>query len=158
MVRPMNKQDIPRLLEILNLEKRMSYRPVLENDIDVTHDMQAINLTPTQRPIPYDIPSIYTYDDGVVKGMISWKRQGTKVKIRGVYVDPMYQHEHIGTTMMTGFMNSMMGQDIKRIVLWVLEENIGAIRFFEQFGFQYTGEREYVKKADCYLMKYVKMM
>ena len=44
MIRHANKQDIPRIAEIIVFGKRVAYRPIFENDYVSFNELQVVQL------------------------------------------------------------------------------------------------------------------
>ncbi|MCM1063688.1 MAG: GNAT family N-acetyltransferase [Eubacterium sp.] len=58
-------------------------------------------------------------------------------EIFSIYVLAEYQGRKIGYELMNAALNKL--SDYKKIAVWVLKENSGAIRFYERYGFHMDG-------------------
>ena len=71
MIRKADKQDIPRIAEIIVFGKRVAYRPIFENDYVSFNELQVVNLYEEYKSNPDRLDGMLLYDDGVVKGVIN---------------------------------------------------------------------------------------
>lgn len=83
------------------------------------------------------------YDDGIVKGMIHIVGN----EIRELYVDHFFQNQGIGAQLIA-FAKERFGVT----VLWALEKNHAAIRFYERHGFHRTATRKQEDGTTEYLV------
>jgi ribosomal protein S18 acetylase RimI-like enzyme len=60
-------------------------------------------------------------------------------EIWGIYIDPNYWRQGIGTTLVHEAERILQSRDYTEVVLWVLEENVDARRFYEKMGFCLDG-------------------
>ena len=69
-------------------------------------------------------------------------------------VETPYRNRGIGSMMMLDFMKRSAVRGVRRITLEVRKSNIGAIRFYQKFGFQIAGvlSRYYSDMEDGYRM------
>lgn len=65
------------------------------------------------------------------------------VEIRRVYVLDGYQNLGIGARLMEAALSRIDAQSVRAVVLDVWEENHGARRFYERYGFTVCGERPF---------------
>lgn len=61
-------------------------------------------------------------------------------EVYAIYLLSTYYGKHIGTTLMNAALERMPECD--KVVVWVLEGNERAIRFYESFGFRFDGESQ----------------
>ncbi|MDD5017345.1 MAG: GNAT family N-acetyltransferase [Eubacteriales bacterium] len=80
-------------------------------------------------------------------------------EIWGMYLLPEYWRQGIGTALMRWGMDELKKRGYTKAVLWVLEENTGARRFYEKCGFACDGTAKSIeigkKLIEC---RYVKGM
>lgn len=60
-------------------------------------------------------------------------------EIWGIYIAPDYWRQGIGTTLVREAERILQSRGYTEVVLWVLEENVGARRFYEKMGFCLDG-------------------
>ena len=132
-IRRANKEDISRIAEILVFTKRVSYRPIFQNDQFSFINLQVLPLAQE-----------YQEDDGFVKGML--ETQGEE--LTKLYVDSFFQGMGIGAKLMD-FAVSRLGVRF----LWALEKNKKAIAFYRTHGFERTGERMLEEGTPEYLVE-----
>lgn len=89
MIRHANKQDIPRIAEIIVFGKRVAYRPIFENDYVSFNELQVVHLYEDYKNNPDRLDGMLLYDDGIVKGIINGKPMDNKtIEITDFYVEP----------------------------------------------------------------------
>lgn len=64
----------------------------------------------------------------------------------GVYVDPAYLRSGYGQQLLSCAMSETLEMEPEEITLWVLEENYGAIAFYESNQFVLDGEKKAPEK------------
>jgi len=67
-------------------------------------------------------------------------------ELHGIYLHPDYYRRVIGTKALEFAMYKAKEAGKKNMFLWVLEENVNAVRFYEKCGFSPDGSR---KAYDC---------
>jgi RimJ/RimL family protein N-acetyltransferase len=60
-------------------------------------------------------------------------------ELEGIYIDPIFQRQHIGTEFVKYCMKKAMDKNKKEITLWVFEKNKGSIAFYKRMGFERDG-------------------
>lgn len=135
-------QDISRIAEILVFVKRINYRPIFQNDLYSFGELQVLSVA-QQYEAPEILDHIWVYDDGVIKGMIHIEDR----EIRELYVDSFFQRQGIGAELV-----EFAKREYSAGLLWALEKNAGAIRFYERHGFRKTDKRELEEGTSEYLV------
>ena len=137
LIRKATVEDISRIAEILVFVKRMNYRAIFRraifrNDAVSFGEIQVIPVA-EQYSKPEILDSIWVYEaEGIVKGLI--RIVGKEVV--ELYVEHFFQGQGIGAKLIEF---AKKEQDAK--ILWVLEKNTDAIRFYETHGFHLTENR-----------------
>ena len=107
MIRKATKEDASRLAEIQIYAKRYSYRSIFQNDEVSFNEMQVLKLALFYQRHPGSIDNIYVFDDGIVKGMMQWNCESSeRWELKELYVDPFFQGEGIGTSLIKNFIES----------------------------------------------------
>ncbi len=143
-IRKAGIQDSSRLAEILIFTKRMNYREIFHNDKISFGEMQVYPLAQDYITNPEKLENIWVYDDEFVKGMIHIEGR----KLIELYVDSFFQNEGIGAKLIEFAIQTFNVQN-----LFVLEKNIGAIRFYQRHGFSLTHERQIEEGTTEYIVK-----
>lgn len=60
-------------------------------------------------------------------------------EIGGLYLLPDYFRHGIGSKLINWGINELKKRGFKKVTLWVLEDNINAIEFYEKIGFKFDG-------------------
>ena len=132
LIRKASVEDISRIAEILVFVKRMNYRAIFRNDAVSFGEIQVIPVA-EQYSKPEILDSIWVYEaEGIVKGLI----QIVGKEVVELYVEHFFQGQGIGAKLIEF---AKKEQDAK--ILWVLEKNTDAIRFYETHGFHLTENR-----------------
>lgn len=148
MIRKATLQDIPRIAEIIVFGKRVAYRTIFNNDVVSFNELQVINIIEEYRNSPGVIDNMIVYDDGIIKGVINQTIVGDSVEICDFYVEPFFKGQGIGRQLIQQVISESKKKGMKKIFLWVLEENLSARRFYEANGFQENGETCLVEETD----------
>lgn len=77
---------------------------------------------------------------GYVIGVIRWEMTG---HILAIGVDPPYQKQSIGSTLMKQIIGRLHEKGVKLVRLEVRKSNVGAQRFYLKLGFRQRGEIPY---------------
>ena len=132
LIRKATVGDISRIAEILVFVKRMNYRSIFRNDAVSFGELQVIPVA-GEYSDPEILNDIWVYEsEGIVKGLA---RIADKELIE-LYVDHFFQGQGIGAELIEF---AKREHDVR--VLWVLEKNTAAIRFYEAHGFHVTGKK-----------------
>lgn len=159
MIRIATKKDVSRLAEIQIFSKRKTYRPIFQNDNVSFNEMQVLQLALYYQNSNGALDDIYVFDDGIVKGMMKWNCESSETwELKELYVDPFFQGEGVGTSLMKNFIVTAEMRNVKEVFLWVLAENTSAIRFYEGQGYVDTGEQKEFSDTGKFLLKYRKTL
>lgn len=74
--------------------------------------------------------------------------------LKELYIDPFFQHQGIGSALMSEFLSMAADAGSRQVSLWVLEANAAARRFYESFGWLPSGERQLQPGTDQFLLMY----
>ncbi len=88
---------------------------------------------------------IGAFEDGRIIGTASfcasrWKKFADHGEIVTIYLLPEYIGRGAGSALIERCISALKEQGFRRILLWVLEENVRARRFYEKHGFVLTDE------------------
>lgn len=155
MLRKATKKDIGRIAEIIVFTKRQTYRDIFKNDyvsfnvINVLNEAEGYSKEGA-------LANQFVYEDSeIVKAIICAEAKDDEILLSDFYVDPFFQKEGIGTSIMQSFMNDA-AEAGKKLSFWVLNKNVNAIGFYENLGFTYTGIKEEFEDSGFYILKYSK--
>ncbi len=88
--------------------------------------------------------------DGKIVGFCGWGKFREDVfekdmgEIYGIYLLSAYQRNHLGRRMLEYALNRLKATGYQKAGLWVLEDNLAAIAFYEKSGFQDSGTKKEV--------------
>lgn len=153
MIRQADKQDIPRIAEIIVFGKRVAYRPIFKNDFVSFNELQVVDLYEKYKRNPNILDGMMLYDDGIVKGVINGHPEENKIfEITEFYVEPFFVGQGIGTLLMKQMIQQIKKKGFQKIILWVIKDNVRARKFYEVNGFVNSGKTciiEGTTKMDC---------
>lgn len=158
MIRQAERNDASRMAEILIFAKRAAYRSIFKNDEVTFNEMQVLDLALAFRDNEGGVDDLFVYDDGIVKGLIKWGKEGnseTYIRIHELYVDTFFQDQGIGCSLLDDCINNSKKQKLNKIILWVLEENKKARAFYEKHGFRYDGIHRVEEGTTVGVLEYV---
>ena len=160
MIRSAMPGDASRLAEILVFAKRVTFRPIFQDDLFSFNELRVLDIALDLRDRPGALEDVFVLEDGgIVKGLMRWNRCRAPEglwQMQELYVDPFFQGQGIGAQLMERFLAAAREDGARQAFLWVVEENEGGRRFYHRFGFGPSGEKEFEPGTDKYLFKYVK--
>lgn len=100
------------------------------------------------------LEKIYVYiDQDIIKGFIHISSNFEIIDILNIAVNPKYQNQQIGTTLINYVINNKKTEENK-IMLEVREDNINAIKFYQKNNFITINKRKkYYKDIDALIME-----
>ena len=146
-IRKACRQDICRLAEIEIFNYRLNFYPIFRSDFYYFEELQVSHFMERYEKDPALLDSIYVYDDGVVKAMVSVKEQ----TISKLFVEPVLHSQGIGSQLLRHVLEHTDASQ-----LWVLEKNLRAISFYEGHGFRLTEEKVFEDGTTEYLIKMIR--
>ena len=162
MLRKANYEDISRIAEILIFAKRMAYRPIFQNDRVSFNEMQVLPLA-DELGKPGVLQRWLVFDDGIIRGVMEQGEPDDagfpeSAQLFSFFVDPFFQQMGYGRQMMDLFIRETAAAGKKQIILWVLEKNDRARRFYENAGFLPDGGRKLEEGMPEYILRYRKKL
>ncbi|MBQ9969665.1 MAG: GNAT family N-acetyltransferase [Oscillospiraceae bacterium] len=146
-IRKACRQDICRLAEIEIFNYRLNFYPIFRSDFYYFDELQVSHFMERYEKDPALLDSIYVYDDGVVKAMVSVNEQ----TISKLFVEPVLHSQGIGSQLLRHVLEQTDASQ-----LWVLEKNSRAIAFYEGHGFRLTEEKVFEDGTTEYLIKMIR--
>lgn len=162
MLRPAKPEDISRIAEILIFAKRMAYRPIFQNDRVSFNEMQVLPLA-DELGKPGVLQRWLVFDDGIIRGVMEQGEPDDagfpeSAQLFSFFVDPFFQQMGYGRQMMEQFIREASAAGYKQLLLWVLEKNDRARRFYENAGFFPDGGRKLEEGTPEYILRYRKKL
>lgn len=159
MIRKAQIRDASRLAEILIFAKRTAYREIFNNDYVSFNEMQVLDLALDFRDKKSQLEDLYVYDDGILKGLIRWRRIDdndieNSIEIFELYIDTFFQGQGIGNILIKNCIEYAKKQSIKKIFLWVLEKNYNARKFYEKHKFKKDNITKFEEGTSEILLRY----
>ena len=141
MIRKAKHDDLNRIAEIEVFNYRLKFYPIFLDDEFYFGELQVPNVA---RRYSDSLEDIRVWDDGVVKGFILVKDG----EVKKLFVEPVLQGQGIGAGLLEYAVEHMGAK-----MLWALEKNAGAIRFYQRHGFRLTGEKRLEDGTSEYLVR-----
>jgi putative acetyltransferase len=159
MIRKAEIRDASRLAEILIFTKRTAYREIFNNDNVSFNEMQVLDLALDFREKESQLEDLYVYDDGILKGLIRWRKSDDKdiensIEIFELYIDTFFQGQGIGNILIKDCIEYAKKQSINKIFLWVLEKNYNARKFYEKYKFKQDNITKFEEGTSEILLRY----
>ena len=133
--------DLARIAEIEIFNYRLNFYPIFKNDDYYFNELQVPTIMKQYESI---IDNMWVYDDGAVKGIIQVENQ----EIKKLFVEPVLQGKGIGSMLMKYAIDYHNAN-----ILWALEKNTRAIRFYESHGFIVTADKKLEEDTTEYLVR-----
>jgi len=164
MIRGATVHDSARIAEIDVFSSRFAYKGIVSDEC-LYRDLSVENRIPVHRGwITEKRFGIYVYEDSgtaFIKGMMGIGMSGDDDKkeafeLHYLYVDPDYLRMGIGSEMLRFFEQEGKEKGCPELVVWVLEENEKARRFYEKNGYCPDGKDKIFKRWNKREIRYVK--
>ena len=133
--------DLARIAEIVIFNYRLNFYPIFKNDDYYFNEFQVPTI---MKQYESSIDNMWVYDDGAIKGMIQVENQ----EIKKLFVEPMLQGNCIGSMLLKYAIDYHNAN-----ILWALEKNTRAIRFYERHGFIITADKKLEEDTTEYLVR-----
>ncbi len=164
MIRAAELRDSARIAEIDVLSSRYAYQNIVPDEC-LYQDLSVENRIPVhQRWIAEKRFEIYVYEDpdtGAIRGMMGIgmceddDKKGA-FELHYLYVDPDYLRMGIGSEMLRFFEQKGREKGCREFVVWVLEENETARRFYEKHRYLSDGKEKIFKRWNKKEIRYGK--
>lgn len=133
--------DLARIAEIVIFNYRLNFYPIFKNDDYYFNELQVPTI---MKQYESSIDNMWVYDDGAIKGMIQVENQ----EIKKLFVEPVLQGNCIGSMLLKYAIDYHNAN-----ILWALEKNTRAIRFYERHGFIITADKKLEEDTTEYLVR-----
>ena len=133
--------DLARIAEIVIFNYRLNFYPIFKDDDYYFNELQVPTI---MKQYESSIDNMWVYDDGAIKGMIQVENQ----EIKKLFVEPMLQGNCIGSMLLKYAIDYHNAN-----ILWALEKNTRAIRFYERHGFIITADKKLEEDTTEYLVR-----
>lgn len=140
-VRTAMDRDLPRVREILIETWHDTYDPIYGEDKvrEITSQWHSLSRLEAQRHQPNS--EFLVADNGEIVGGMAFASQTDKtIKLHQLYVHPDFHGGKTGLHLLIEIENAFI--DAEQIELEVEEKNTKAIKFYETYGFQVTGNTQ----------------
>ena len=154
--------DSPRIAEIHVFGWRSAYKDFIS--IDHLYNKFTVKIREEKfteylsKENIYDENYVYI-NENIIKAFLTIgncrdndKNENT-FELMGIYVDPLFQRQKIGTHLVKYCINAAVEKDKKEIVLWVFEKNNESIKFYEKMGFNKDGSKKLMENYNEYAIR-----
>ena len=166
MIRETRVSDAARIAEIDVTSSRFAYKNIIPDDC-LYKDLSVEARIPVyERWINEKRFDLYVYEDpdtGLITGMMGigmcedGDREGA-FELHFLYVDPGYVRQGTGSQMLQFFEDKGKEKGLSEFVIWVLEENVMAINFYEKLGYHPDGKDKIFKRWNKREIRYLKSL
>jgi ribosomal protein S18 acetylase RimI-like enzyme len=151
MIRKAIINDSPRIAEIHVFSSRCTHKDFLPmknliNKMTVKNYEESIRKYLSNNIKPFEM---YLYEDNnIIKAFMTMgnctddDKDNNTFELENIYIDPLFQRQHIGTELVNYFIKTATEQNKKEATLWTIEKNINAIKFYDKMGFIPDGKRK----------------
>ena len=143
-IRKAQSKDLSRIAEIFVFNNRINYYPIFKDESYSFGELQVVSLIDNYFGLKEILDNIFVYDDGIVRGFL----QADGTEIRKLYVDPCFQSGGIGHKLI-----EFAIEEFDANLVWALEKNTCAIKFYNKHGFLPTGKKEFEDGTTEYLIE-----
>ena len=162
-IRKSSYEDIPRIAEINLFGWRMAYRGMLPDRLMFVE--RTIENTISRLREHYSEETNRTWvfvADEIVKGLLSFglcrdEDKPEAAELYGLYTDPSFIGQGIGEEMLAYFEASEIANESPELILWTLEQNFRAQKFYERHGYIRDGGRKYLDRLQAWEIRYHKV-
>ena len=164
MIREATINDAARIAEIEVASSQYAYKNIV-SDKCLFQDLSVENRAPVHKKwINEKRFGVYVYEDsdtGIIKGMmgIGMCEDDDKkdaFELHFLYIDPDYVRMGVGSEMLRFFEQTGKENGCPEFVVWVLEENGKARRFYEKHSYCLDGKEKIFKRWNKREIRYVK--
>jgi GNAT superfamily N-acetyltransferase len=133
---------------------RATYRGLIDQEYLDGLDADAVASRYTFGRMGLQLPStLVAVDDSTICGMVTTglSRDATLTnfgELMAIYVDPAYLGTGVGRALMTAARRRLRQVGVAGALLWVLDGNVSAQRFYERDGWRFDGARRIVTFGD----------
>ena len=146
-IKKANKNDIQTLAEIHSVSLITAFRGLFSEEIVMEFFGVERRLRGFTKEIELGSPVNYlVYNDDEPIGVLTFgssryiEVDAETIELWRVYFLPGYWGKGAAKPAVDLILSTIKASGFKRVILWVLEENLRAIRFYEKYGFTKTGE------------------
>jgi len=79
-------------------------------------------------------------------------------ELQGIYVDPMFQRQKIGTIFVDFYIDEAIKRGKKEITLWVFDKNIESRLFYQKMGFIEDGKSKTIESVNEIAIRMCKVL
>ena len=162
MIRIANKNDIDRLAEIELFVSRYNFKDFLPNDflynkLSLEYMKNWISGSIDDMENNKGVEYYVLEDENIIKGYFSigFPRNNNECELLNILIDVPFQNKKWGTLLMDYCLELVKNRGIKLISLYVYEENIIAINFYERYGFK-KENKYFSEELNMNSIKYIK--
>ena len=164
MIREAKVNDAVRIAEIEVASSQYAYNNIVSDEC-LYQDLSVENRIPVhQKWITERRFGVYVYEDsttGIIKGMMGIgmcedEDKKDAFELHFLYVDPDYVRMGFGSEMLRYFEQTGKEKGYQEFVVWVLEENEKARRFYEKHNYCLDGKEKIFKRWNKREIRYVK--
>jgi ribosomal protein S18 acetylase RimI-like enzyme len=74
-------------------------------------------------------------------------------EIHAIYVAPQHYRTGVGTALLNHYFSTLSHPPVAQVFLWVLQNNVAALAFYQQHGFDVTDTKKMISRAGADLVE-----
>lgn len=138
-MRPAQSKDAPEIARVQQESWSAAYSGLLPSSFPLRSEQERIAIW-KQRLVDWPCHTILAeIDDGLV-GFLFWHPElRLQALLKSLYLHPFFWNQGIGHQLLQQGLDDMRTEQMQRVDLWVLANNLRAEHFYLREGFRYDG-------------------
>ena len=140
-----------------------AYRGILSDDFLFNKMIVSKRVSYFENSVRNQAEESYVFDDGIIKAILTIgdcrdADKATSFELWGIYVDPFFKRQGIGSIMVDYCEKCAVEQGFNEVCLWVLEKNADARLFYEKHGYSPDGAEKLIESLAATEIRYSKRL
>jgi GNAT superfamily N-acetyltransferase len=141
-IRPALVVDAGEIAQVQHESWIQAYRKLLPRDFPLRSEGERVAIW-QERISAHPCHTLLAEQDGALVGFLYWIPEAPhRALLRSLYLHPFFWRQGIGSQLLVQVLDDLQRDDIRRLSLWVLANNIAAERFYLHHGFHYDGQSQ----------------
>lgn len=163
MIRVATENDLIRTSEIHVYGWRTAYTGLMPEEY-LYNDMNVLKSQEKQMSLlNSDKGSFHLYDDGIIRGIILHGNSrdiedNDLYEIYAIYIEPQFKKRGYGKKLLKYVESEALKKGKKTLIIWTLEENKTAQRFYENNDYRLDGNQKYIEQWNLKEIRYSKRL
>lgn len=161
MIRKATKEDVTRTSEIHTYGWRTAYDGLI-SEKELYNSIHTLRSTKIHNKIIEDPNEQFdVYDDGIIRGIIIHgnsrdEDENDFYEVYAIYIEPKFMKRGYGQKLLEYIEIEANNQNKKNIIIWTLDQNISARKFYERNNYSLDGKEKIIDKWNLKEVRYSK--